>query len=467
MKMVETGKKTLNRLLNGPGRALSLAALLLAAYGLLPAVLSAEVPVKFTYQGNLRQSGFLVNGQRPMVFRIYASSSSATELWTSPSYNVSLSTGVFRVTLEPVITDWQSGSLWLELEVEGNRMSPREELTSAPYAINSLMLSGKRYTTAASSPTAAANGDLWYDSAAKLVNFWNGAAWVPTSGSGLPGAHAATHAGGGSDPIVSLGTHTVTGALTVEGRINPAADLLIGGAGYSVSIASSVSAGWYYGDGAGLNNLNASKVTSGYLNGDRLGNVIVSSHIVDGSIQNQDLADGSVTRAKLNQSGCANGDILQLSGAQWVCGSGAAAGLETDPLSIHNQDVLQAGATFYVSSGTVNDLNVNNSLKVTGTALLKGAPGQQGLSVEATGNVAIGMAGASARLEVKGVDTQNYSFAVSTGTAHQVVVSTSGAVGIGTETPAAKLDVTGGQASGEYIAVFNSGTKMAAWLRNK
>ena len=192
----------LNRLLTGLGRVLSLSALLLTAYGLRPVALSAEVPVKFTYQGNLRQSGFLVNGQRSMVFRIYDSSSSATELWTSPAYNVSLSTGVFRVTLEPGIADWQtgnywadwqSGSLWLELEIAGNRLSPREELTSSPYAVNSLMLSGKRYTTAVSSPAASVAGDLWYDTSLKVVNFWNGTVWVPTS-VGLPGARGHTRA---------------------------------------------------------------------------------------------------------------------------------------------------------------------------------------------------------------------------------------------------------------------------------
>jgi hypothetical protein len=410
----------------------------------------AEVPVKFTYQGNLRQSGFLVNGQRSMVFRIYDSSCSTTELWASAASSVNLSTGVFQATLEPVLADWQSGSMWLELEIEGNRMSPREELTSSPYAINSLMLSGKRYTTAASAPTASALGELWYDASLKVVSFWNGAVWVPTSGSGPPGAHAPTHAGSGSDPIVSLGTHTVAGYITVS---------------------SAVIAGWFVGDGSGLYGLNASAISQGSLSGDRIGNVIVSTHIVDGSIQNQDLEDGSIVRTKLNQSGCANGQIFKWNNGltQWVCADDnfSAAGSETDPVSIHNQDTLQANTTFYVSSGTVNDLNIHSSLKVMGTAMLKGALGQQGLSVEATGNVGIGLSGALARLEVKGVDTQNYSLAIGTGAAHQVVVSTSGAVGIGIQMPRAKLDVEGEAGPGEYIMIFNSGSKMAAWLRNK
>jgi hypothetical protein len=413
---------------------------------LLPTAATAAVPVMFTYQGNLRQDGFLVSGQRSMVFRIYNSSTSASALWTSSAQEVSLSTGVFRVVLQPVIADWESGSLWLELEVEGNRMAPREELTSSPYAINSLLLSGKQYTTSASTPTASSPGDLWYDSSANVVSFWNGSSWVPTSGSGLPGPHASTHGPGGSDPIVALGTHTVTGYITVS---------------------SSVIAGWFMGDGSGLTGLNASTLASGLIPGDRLGNIIVSTNIVDGAIQTQDLADASVTKAKLNQSGCALGQVLAWSGAQWACSTISGSGSETDPWSIHNQDTLQAGTTFYVSSGTVTDLNVNNSLKVMGTALINGAPGQQGLSVEATGNVAIGMTGASARLEVKGADTQNYSFAVSTGTAHQVVVSTSGAVGIGTENPAAKLDVTGDGSSGQYLAVFHSGNQIAAWLKTK
>jgi hypothetical protein len=299
-----------------------------------------------------------------MVFRIYNSSSpSAIEIWTSPTFSVSVSTGVFRVTLEPKLSDLQNNSLWLELEVEGNKMSPREELASSPYAINSRMLSGKSYTSAEVAPTASSLGDLWYNTSTNSLNFWNGSAWVSALGSGSVAPHADTHSGTGSDPITSLGSHTVTGNLVLQGILNPASNLSIGGAGYTVTFASSVTAGWFRGNGALLTNLNASKITTGLLSGDRIGNVIVSSHIVDGSLLGQDLADGTITKGKLNPSGCAEGDVLKLTGGQWVCSTAGGAGAETDPLSIHNQSTLQAGATFYVSSGTVNDLNVNNNLK--------------------------------------------------------------------------------------------------------
>lgn len=384
MKKAGTDKTIPNKLLTGLGRVLSLSALLLAACVLKPAALQAEVPVKFTYQGNLRQSGYLVNGQRSMVFRIYASSTSATELWTSPAYNVNLSTGVFRVALEPVIADWQSGGLWLELEIAGNRLAPREELTSSPYAINSLLFSGKKYTSGASAPPAPNAGDLWMDTALNVLSFWSGSGWTSTAGSGA--AHAATHAGGGGDALTALGTHTVTGAAGYGG------DLLVLSTGTSGVIrltgAGGVYANSFYGDGSGLTGLTAA--------GDNLGDHLAT--------------------AALNMAGF---NI-----------AGAAA------LSVSSVTTAAAGVTFSTN-------------------------------VFIAGNVGLGLAGATARLEIKGADTQAYSLAVGTGTAHQVVVSTSGAVGIGTGTPRARLDVGGSDGAGQYIAIFNSGAKLAAWLRNK
>ena len=68
----------------------------------LPQPLSAiaAVPIKFTYQGNLRESGFLVNGSKNMVFRLYDSSTTAIALWTSGASSVDISTGVFNFPRE-------------------------------------------------------------------------------------------------------------------------------------------------------------------------------------------------------------------------------------------------------------------------------------------------------------------------------------------------------------------------------
>lgn len=83
------------------------------------------------------------------------------------------------------------------------------------------------------------------------------------------------------------------------------------------------------------------------------------------------------------------------------------------------------------------------------------------------GNLGVGVAAASAKIEVKASDTQNYSLAVGIGTAYNFVVSTSGALGVGAASPKAKMEVTGGTNPGEYIMILNTGNKAAAWLRNK
>ena len=247
---------------------------LCASVLLCPAPASAEVPAKFTYQGNLRQSGFLTNGNKTMTFRIYSAATGGTELWASSPMTVQVSTGVFRVTLEPTAAVWQSASLWLELQVESSVLSPREEITSSPYSVSSLLHSGKKYTTTTgTAPADPIAGDLWMDTGSNSLRYYNGAGWTATAGTS--GTHANTHISGGGDPITSLGAHSVTGNITVSngvsllslgqgvvvstnlivaGALNPSSNLSVGGAGYSVSFASSVSAGIYSGNGLYLAN---------------------------------------------------------------------------------------------------------------------------------------------------------------------------------------------------------------------
>lgn len=172
-------------------------ALLLA--WLAPASWGAGVPERFTYQGNLREAGVLVTGTRSMRFRLYPAPTGGAPLWDSGATAVALSTGVFRVALAPAGVDWEAAP-WLEVEVDGTVLSPREELTAAPYALDALLHSGKRYTSAATAPGAPAPGDLWYDTAANLLKLWNGSAWTAQAAGGLAAvsADAAQFAGNGT-----------------------------------------------------------------------------------------------------------------------------------------------------------------------------------------------------------------------------------------------------------------------------
>ncbi|MBI4351887.1 MAG: DUF1566 domain-containing protein, partial [Elusimicrobia bacterium] len=301
------------------GRARFFAVLLFApvfAHLLTPPA-TAGVPTKITYQGNIRQSGNLVTGQRNIVFRIYPSSTSSSALWTSPVYPVSVSTGVFKVDLEPALADltaaaWETGSLWLELEIEGVKLSPRDELTSSPYSVNSLLHSGKRYTTAAVAPSTAALGDFWMDSSTNLFKYWDGAAWAPVGTvGGQPGAHASTHYGGGSDPIASLGAHTVAGTLTLANSdIAGAAHIAASSATFANSVtASSFTAAGALGVGAARLRLDPGvELTS--TTAANYGGVYVSTHIY---------TPGDIYAARLY------GDGSTLSGLGGTLGGGQAA----------------------------------------------------------------------------------------------------------------------------------------------
>ncbi|MCX5788393.1 MAG: hypothetical protein NTX64_07830, partial [Elusimicrobia bacterium] len=148
-----------------------LAAALSAWLAAWPAL--AAVPERISYQGYLRETGGIATGARTMVFRLYASSAAQTPLWTSPEADVLVSTGLFHVVLEPAGIDWENGA-WLEVEINGTRLSPREELLAAPYAIDAQRLSGRRFATGPVAPSTAAAGDLWYETSAGELRFFNG-----------------------------------------------------------------------------------------------------------------------------------------------------------------------------------------------------------------------------------------------------------------------------------------------------
>jgi len=110
---------------------------IVAAILLLAAALQAALPSTMSYQGVLNDNGAPVpDDDYSMSFAIYNVESGGAALWTE-SRSVEVSGGVFNVILgevTPIDLDFDV-PYWLEISVEGEApMSPRTELTSAPYS---------------------------------------------------------------------------------------------------------------------------------------------------------------------------------------------------------------------------------------------------------------------------------------------------------------------------------------------
>ena len=276
----------------GLAAGLSLALLL----GSWPSAALAAVPQRITYQGNLRESGVLITGTKSMTFRIFDDPAAGALLWNSVAADVTLSTGVFRVVLEPAGLDWEK-TLWLEIEVDGTTLSPREELTAAPYAVNALLHSGKRYTSGAAAPGSPSPGDLWYDSGAAQLMFYNGGTWVASSGGGLStvSSDAAQFTGDGtaSSPLALRAS-----SVTLQGNAFNAASQLV---------RLDALGGLPPVDGSLLTGVVAADIVDG---------AVTSVKLADGAVLESKLADGSVTTAKLGAGAVTDGAIVSMTASK-------------------------------------------------------------------------------------------------------------------------------------------------------
>ena len=105
---------------------------------------SAQVPTTMSYQGRLVENTAdqdAATGSVDIVFSLWSDPSGGTELWTESWTGVPLSNGIFSVLLgsngspfDPA--DFQGDtSLYLQLEVDGETLSPRQMLGSSPFAV--------------------------------------------------------------------------------------------------------------------------------------------------------------------------------------------------------------------------------------------------------------------------------------------------------------------------------------------
>ena len=124
------------------------AALLLAAPCRAGEITSGSVPGSLNYQGRLERDNAPITGPIHLYFRIYNSATASNTggglcggssqpcLWQSPEVTVQAAQGIFSADLTPPLSVLAGGhSLFLEVQVESDVLSPREPLNSVAFAL--------------------------------------------------------------------------------------------------------------------------------------------------------------------------------------------------------------------------------------------------------------------------------------------------------------------------------------------
>lgn len=105
-----------------------------AAPGALETGQASSVPESVSYRGRLAQNGIPVTGTRNALFRVYDALSGGNLLWQEAAV-LSCDGGLFNAPLSLSTAALSGGGArYLEAEVEGSILAPREVLASQPYA---------------------------------------------------------------------------------------------------------------------------------------------------------------------------------------------------------------------------------------------------------------------------------------------------------------------------------------------
>jgi len=120
-------------------------AVLLGAY--LP-VVAVSIPASLSYQGTMvDKAGQPISASKSMVFSLYTVSSGGTAFWTE-TQTIGITNGLFSAQLganlaNPINLTSFGGDTWLGVKIVGEpEMTPRQKMTSVPYAFNGVPKGG-------------------------------------------------------------------------------------------------------------------------------------------------------------------------------------------------------------------------------------------------------------------------------------------------------------------------------------
>src|SRR6266480_2772570 len=117
----------------------------------------------FTYQGRLTDGGAVANGNYDLQFALFDSLSGGAQVGSTQTINtVAVSNGVFTVSLDFGASAFTGASRFLEISARPTGgsftlLTPRQPITSTPYAVRSLNASSADSVPASGVPAGSGN----------------------------------------------------------------------------------------------------------------------------------------------------------------------------------------------------------------------------------------------------------------------------------------------------------------------
>jgi hypothetical protein len=101
----------------------------------------ADLPKTLNYNGKLTSAdGNVINDDVDIIFRIFNIESGGAALWSESHSDVPITNGLFSITLgetEGIDIAFDT-PYWIELQVDGEILAPREKMASVPYAFRAI-----------------------------------------------------------------------------------------------------------------------------------------------------------------------------------------------------------------------------------------------------------------------------------------------------------------------------------------
>lgn len=97
----------------------------------------AQTATSFTYQGSLREDGAAADGDYDLVCSLWDSPTAGSQLGSDLLiHDVPVEDGLFTLLLDFGAAPFDGAPRWLEIEVQGVTLSPRQPVTPSPYALH-------------------------------------------------------------------------------------------------------------------------------------------------------------------------------------------------------------------------------------------------------------------------------------------------------------------------------------------